>query len=241
MKSDGHLLILGDSITLGVTEVLGDEILASVQTSYVQHLSQSLPGLRITIDAALHRTTSQVRQTIEATLERHKPEIVMLMIGGNDADLDWKRLILSEGRIARNRVSAERYAENLTALTGQILAMDAIPILTDFPRHDLIKRGNYISRLANKEIVPLLEQNGGQAESDRRLRSYRHALSSVARENSVALAAYGALLDIHDSSIVLGVDGAHPNDVGHELIARELIQAISKAMQPRRALVRELE
>lgn len=240
MKRDCQLLIVGDSITLGVAEILGDEVLSRVHTTYVQHLSRHLSDVAIAADAALYRTTANVCQTIDSLLDCYKPDIVLLMIGGNDADVDWKRFILSEGRVVRSRVPVERYGENLALLAAQVLAAGACPVLTDFPRHNLAIRGAYLSHLAGRDLLPLIEQAGGQAESDRQLGQYRQAAATIARQNSIELVAYGVALDACEAQVVLGADGAHPNDVGHVVIAREVAPAILRSSQTCHKMARRL-
>src|SRR5207248_867846 len=127
----GRLLIVGDSISLGAAEIRGNEVLRYVDQTFVEHLARELPGISLHVDADVHRTTSQARELLGALLVAHEPDAVLLMLGPNDADLDWRRFILSEGKIARSRVPVERFSENIRLMVNQIRTTGARPILCD--------------------------------------------------------------------------------------------------------------
>src|SRR4051812_15523764 len=107
------LLIIGDSFTLGAADVRGNEIVEHVRESYVDRLRASLPQVDIRIDAEVYRHTSAVRNIVEGLLDLHEPRVVLLTVGSSDADLDWRRFVLSEGQIIRNRVALATYEKNL--------------------------------------------------------------------------------------------------------------------------------
>lgn len=111
------LLILGDSISLGVSEVRGNDVVANVEHSYVDLLSHALPGVQLIVDADVHRTTSAARETLDSLLAMHSPDVVLVMLGGNDADLDWRRFVLSDGKVIRSRLTVETYEKNLRLIT----------------------------------------------------------------------------------------------------------------------------
>jgi lysophospholipase L1-like esterase len=216
------LLIIGDSITLGAAEISGNQVVTSVEFSYVELLAEALNGVQICVDADLQRTTSAVRDSVDSLLATHTPDTVLVMLGGNDADLDWKRFVLSDGRITRSRVPVDVYEKNLRQITTSILASGAAAVLTDMPNHHFELRGPYVSKLANKDVTSLLQRNGGQAASDTELKKYRAAVERVADELDVPLAAYGRSLDLHPPLEMVGVDGVHPSAAAHRLIAESL-------------------
>src|SRR5205814_10221188 len=119
------LLILGDSISLGVAEVRGNDIVARVEHCYVDLLMHALPKVQIIIDADVHRTTSAAREAVDGLLAAHKPQAVLVMLGGNDADMDWRRFVLSDGKTARSRVPVETYEKNLRLIASKTLAAGA--------------------------------------------------------------------------------------------------------------------
>jgi len=231
MASSSKLLIIGDSIALGAAEVRGGEMVERIQPNFIELLQAAMPDLSIRVDAGIMRTTASVRPVIDKIIARHAPLHdlrVLLLIGGSDADMDWKRFILSDGAIARSRVPVERYDDNLRFIVGRLLEAGALPILTDIPNRHLSLCGPYMSALAGKDVVSLLDRSGGQAESDTHLRRYRAAVAQIADDFGLALVRLGEALDKHLPADVVCADGTHPNAAGHRIIAQEMIAALDR-------------
>jgi lysophospholipase L1-like esterase len=232
-KMTTKLLILGDSISLGVAEIRGiNEIAARLDASYVDLLTPALAGTTIVIDADVHRTTGAVRDSVDGILATHSPDVVLIMLGGNDADMDWRRFVLSDGRIARSRVPVETYEKNLRLIAAKITATGAMPVLTDMPNHHFELRGPYVSKIAGKDISAMLERGGGQAASDKELVKYRDAVARVARDLNIPLARYGEVLDAQPPKEVIGIDGVHPSAAAHRLIAESLLPILIPLCAP---------
>ncbi len=231
-KAPKHrLLIVGDSISLGVEELRISEIVATVQTCYVDLLRERLPATEIIVDADIHRTTTAALSVIDALLAQHQPCLVLLMLGGNDADVEWRRFIISEGRIVRNRLTVAQCGANLQLLASKVIAAGAFPILTDMPNHDLARRGPYLSQLSGKDVSALIAGNGGQQRSDIGLLAYHDAAAEAAKTTHSAFVAYGAALHRFPAAEVIGTDGVHPNFKGHQIIAHELLPNLEVALQ----------
>jgi lysophospholipase L1-like esterase len=230
------LLILGDSISLGVAEVRGNDIVARVETSYIDILSHALPGVQIIVDADVHRTTSVACKSIDALLDRHRPHAVLVMLGGNDADLDWKRFVLSNGAIVRCRLTVDAYEKNLREMAGKIIAAGAAAVLTDMPNHHFQFRGPYVSKLAGVDVSGMLERGGGQAASDQSLLKYRAVVARIDGELPVSVVRYGEILDAHPPREMVGIDGAHPSAAAHRLIADALTPTLLRVLRPLQAM-----
>lgn len=225
------LLIVGDSLTLGAAEISANgSILSFVQTCYVDRLRQAMPSITLITDADVHRTTAGALDRLDGLLKQHTPDVVLLMIGANDSDLDWKRFILSDGRIARSRLSAERYSDNLRQLVTRSLAAGVLPVLYEFATHDLSRRGPYISKLIGRDLMPIITAHGGQAESDVRFAKYGQALLAVARDLGVPVAHCAAAIGHPPSPVVCHDDGVHLNDEGHRLVASVLLPVLAAAL-----------
>ena len=214
-----RILIISDSITLGVTEIRGNEIVDRVDSTYVDLLRDRMPNAEFIIDADVRRTTVDATNRIDALLAEHHPDVVLLMIGGSDADINWRRFVVSDGRIVSSGVPVMRYAANLRTLVARIHMSGARAILTDIHNHCLAIRGPYLAKMIGKDVTALLERSGGQAESDRRLERYCEAVDKIARETNCEVVAYGREMHRHPPEQVLGVDGMHPNGLAHRLIA----------------------
>jgi lysophospholipase L1-like esterase len=222
------LLIIGDSIPLGAAEVRGSYIVEYVQPTCVDLLKAAMPSLDVRIDAEVYRNSVSVKQELEAIVARHQPRRVLLMIGGSDADMDWKRFVISDGKIARSRVAAEKYEANLRLICARLMEIGASIILTDCPNHCFALKGPYVAKLTGKDIPALLEAGGGQAESDKHLVPYRARVAAVAKDLNLQLIRFGEALDAEPAEVVLCADGTHPSAAGHRVIAACLIAALSQ-------------
>jgi lysophospholipase L1-like esterase len=229
-----RLLIIGDSITLAAVEVRGKEVLGTLSPSYVELLRERLPQVEIITDAAVRRTTIGARERLGPLLEQHAPDVVVLMVGTSDADLDWRRFVISKGQVARSHVTVERYADNLRAMIAQVRAAGATPILTDLPNHEIEHRTKYFSGLFELDLSSYVAAGGGQAESDRRWREYCTALATVASEAACEIAQYGRILDTHPGMSMFGPDATHPSAEAHRIIAQVLDEVLQRVLAQRR-------
>ncbi|MGC8625406.1 MAG: SGNH/GDSL hydrolase family protein [Phycisphaerae bacterium] len=229
-KHEFTVLIIGDSISLGIAEIRGTEIIGKVSRCYVDILRVEFPETKFIVNADIHRTTADALEIIDALLQQHQPGAVLVMLGGNDADLMWKRFVISNGKIVQNRISVERYAINLTRIAQKVIAAGALPILSDMPNHALKIRGRYLSQLSGRDVVGIIERHGGQPVSDRGLEQYRQAAANVAVAMHCPFVRYGTALSHWPLESVTGPDGVHPNSDAHEIIAEELWPAIQLVM-----------
>lgn len=225
-SSPVKLLIVGDSISLGVAEMRGTEVLAYVQHSYVQLVQERFANLIIKVDADTHRSTIGGVRCLGPLLESFNPRITLLMLGGNDADPDWKRFVVSNGRVARSRIELSRYIENLRSMVDMARSAGSIPVLTDMPNQYLARRGKVLSELAGRDLTPLINANGGEKFCNDGLQTYREAAAALAAESAVPFAPYGHRLAEHPLEEVVGPDGVHPNELAHGIIATQLIATL---------------
>ncbi len=224
------LLIVGDSMSLGAAEILGKDIVGFVTPSYVELLREGLAAVaNIVVDAEVHRTTLQALEELPGLLDAHRPDVILLAVGSNDVDVNWKRFIITDGRVGQNTVRMDRYLENVRSIVDFARARGTRVVLMDMHNHNLAVRGPYLSRLAGRDVNAMIERGGGQAASDRGLDEYRAALEALAVETSADLVRYGVMLCGRPPQEVLGEDGVHVNAEGHRLIALELLPVLRRA------------
>ncbi len=235
VKHQRTLLIVGDSISLGIAEIRGADVIGRVQRSYLDILQAGLPDIKFIVDADIHRTTADALELIDSLLQEHHPDAVLVMLGGNDVDLLWKRFVISNGKIVQNRIRVDRYSANLTKMAQKIISAGALPILTDVPSHALDIRGRYLSQLSGKDVSSMIQAHGGQPVSDQALEVYRVAGAKVAAELECPFVRYGTSLSRLPLESVFGPDGVHPNDYAHALIAGELTAVIQAVLEKSRS------
>ena len=105
------LSIMGDSIALGATEVFGTQIDGYATPGFVERLRWRQGTWTIQTDASVHRTTVQAIERLPALLREFRPDVVFFVIGGSDADIEWKRFIVSQGKRLQNNTPLNLFKE----------------------------------------------------------------------------------------------------------------------------------
>lgn len=240
MPEHCKLLIVGDSISLGVAELRISEIVGYISPVYTDILRSEMKDVNIHVDADIHRTTGNALGILDSLLKTHQPDVALIMLGGNDADVEWRRFVISSGRIVRNRVPVETYAENLQAIARKTHAAGVWPVLTDMPNHYLAVRGPYLSNLSGKDVTAMIAATGGQERSDAGLQLYRDAAAQVAGRVGCSFVDYGQTLHEQPLAAMSGTDGVHPSALAHQIIAARLTPVLRELLAPGRVPLRRM-
>ena len=227
------LLIVGDSIALGATDVFGTEIRQTATPTFAELLRQRLEGWTIDVDASVHRTSTQTVACLPQLMAAHRPDLVLLVVGGSDVDLDWKRFIVSRGKRVQNITKLDKFEQSLRRLIGIANEWGAYGILSDLPSHDLAKRGKWLSEQTGQDVLPWIEAAGGQAESDRHHDRYSRVIEHVAHDTRADVARWAAAIAAMPAQDRFGPDATHPSTAAHRVIADTVAERVS-ASAPRR-------
>lgn len=233
-KSQGasrpRVLVLGDSIAAGALSVDGTTITDRLSPTFVDLLAERFATLEFVVDAVALRRTPDVLGALPGLLERVEPAMVLVATGANDADLDWRRFVISDGAVVRSRTPIERYASDLASMARLIRAHRAWAILAEPIGLHLASRAPHLCSLVKRDLGPAMERAGGQAHADEIVGRYRDASALVAAEFGFLHCPLGPDLASQDPSRVLAADGTHPNELGHRVMAETLGTAL--AMSP---------
>jgi len=213
----GGIILFGDSTTAHrpgavekVASVRLDEALQSIGSS----LSVANAGVG-------GNTTRDALARLERDVLAHRPRVVVIGFGINDAAVDvWKKPAVTEPRIA-----LADYETNLRSLVNSVRERGAAVIfVTPNPvRWTSLLRDRYGRPPYRPE-----EDDGFDAPV---LESYRVAMHEMAAELQIPLvdlpAVWGAHLAENGGEVdALLLDGMHPNDAGHAVTAAALLPAV---------------
>jgi lysophospholipase L1-like esterase len=168
-------------------------------------------------------TTEHSRGRFDSDVLDHDPALVVIMLGGNDSAIDvWKNPPATKPRVAK-----ERYAENLRNFVRTLKARNVKVILMTPPPFRWTAK---LKQLYGKPPYDVNDPWGFSAT----LAEYGDVVRAIAREQAVPLVdVFKAFLDydtIDGQSVDdLLLDGMHPNDKGHAIIAELLAPVIEKA------------
>lgn len=212
----GGIVFFGDSTTAprsGVRKVYAarvEEILQGVGSSLSFH-NAGIGG----------NTTRDARRRFQQDVLRHRPRLVVLQFGINDAAVDvWKT-----PPATAPRVPLREYLDNLRALVAEAQRQQVRVILmtTNPLRWSARTQGLY-----GKPPYDPAAEDGFDAAT---LAGYNEALRRLAAELQLPLvdvrAAYPAFAARQQTDLGgLLLDGMHPNDLGHQLVAELLVPVI---------------
>lgn len=145
--------------------------------------------------------------------------------GGNDCDLDWKYVSEHPGEAVKAKVDLDVYQDGLTRFVREIRerGMKAL-LVTPLPLH-AERYFRWVTRGLDADAV--LKALGDVNHIYRWQERYTIAMRSVAR------ATHCQLLDLRDVFLaqpnyerLMCLDGIHPNDAGHRLLAETVLARV---------------
>lgn len=224
-----RMLVVGDSVAAGATEVSSSEVIRVIRPTYVDLLQERLPKWAISLDAVPHRRTADLVPVIDSLLEQHRPHLVLIATGSNDADLDWRRFVIRKGLDVRSRTPLAAFMKATSAVVDAVHRFGAAAILTDVLGISLSLRRPALERAVEQDLGPILEAAGGQPRADAIAAEYRAALADYCKQSEIPLASYGLAVWETDHSQVIAEDGTHPSAAGHRVIAEAVSPVILHA------------
>ena len=204
----GGIVMFGDSTTAerpgAVEKVYADRVRAALSGS------GSTPSVH---NAGVpSNTTKNARSRFARDVLAHKPRVVVIQFGINDAAVDvWK-----DPPATASRVPLTEYEQNLRWMITALRERQAKPVLmTTNPTRWTSKLRDLYGRPPYRPDEP----DGFDAPV---LARYNEAVRKLAAELAVPL------VDVHEAFTAknadkLLLDGLHPNDAGHQLIADLLL------------------
>ncbi len=190
-----------------------------------------LPARVINQGVPADRTTDAVAR-LESDVRAFDPDVVILLFGLNDSAVDvWRNA-------TGPRVPRDVYRKNLTNIVRVLKADGATPILaTPQPMHWTAKLKDLYAGPPHNDQSPYdaADPLGFNAT----LVDYVQVAREVAKKESITLVdIHQMFMDYHSgegqnlSDLLL--DGMHPNDKGHRIIADALLAAINTASNKRK-------
>ena len=191
---------------------------SGVAKVYEQRLAETFRGMRFINAGVPSDTTERARKRLGSDVLAHRPDIVIVQLGANDAAIDvWRGA-------TEPRIAPQRYEENLRYFVTT-LGQQGVRVV-------LVTAGMF-------RWTPKLKEMYGKPPYDPdnpdgfnlKLREYAEIVRRVAREMEVPLVDVFRAHEEYDavegqSADSLLLDGMHPNDAGHELATDLLVPVI---------------
>lgn len=150
-------------------------------------------------------------------------EAIVFEFGGNDSDFDWNAVSEAPDAVHLPKTEYAVFIDTYKALIEKAKSMGKKVFMLNLPPVDYNKYFSLISNGRNGENI--LRWLGGTSDFIYRWHErYNDAISSIAAAMKVPMIDIrSAFLEKRDYSDYLCVDGIHPNEKGHRLIADILI------------------
>lgn len=210
MTKGKTLVAFGDSLTATRGEV----------KIYCMHLEEAFPEYKIINSGIRGNTTEMARERFEDDVLKHSPDIAIIMFGINDSMVDvWKDPPESE-----SRVSKDQYENNLRYFVSELKKINCtIIMMTPSP---MCWTERLIQNYGKPPYNPDAE-DGLNVTLDK----YIPVMKKVAKEEGVTLIDINSEYRkyIEETGIKLDdmhLDGMHPNNIGHKMVAEILIKEI---------------
>lgn len=217
------IVCLGDSITKGKVWKENERRPYITQNSYPLLLNRML-GVDVLNDGICDITSGQVLQHIRSDISLDSGSVVIIEIGGNDCNPNWREIKKDPDGEHDAIVPLSGFKENLTRIIDIIKGYDSLPVLSTLPPLDGDKYYNLLKRVFGEEIKRWIDRNGGIYRWQER---YSDLVKDTARNYGIELIDIRkAFLDTGDYRRYIGLDGIHPNEEGYSLIAKTCCSAL---------------
>ena len=223
-----NCLVSGDSISRGVVydESLGKY--SVLEDNYVYLVQKRLRNMVRNV-SRFGSTLLRGISKLDKEIEKEHPQIVLIEYGGNDCDFNWIEVAAQPAMEHLPNTDLKLFERSLSDTVEALKAKDIIPVLMTLPpleadkylkwvsRNDPITEGNILTWLGSATKIYWWQER------------YSAAVVKVAQLTGTRwIDIRGAFLERPDFLRLICVDGIHPNREGHELIAKTVLEYISK-------------
>ena len=223
------ITVFGDSVPKGIVsenskiKVLSDNVVNLVAKHYGTEIkNQSVYGQtlrRIYEKGLIDNYLNEIR--------RRDKNIVVLSIGGNDADFDWEDVAKTPNEKHSSKTSVEEFTKLLDEIIQKLQKKKTTVILTSIPPVDAER---YSSSVISKKADPnkILEFfNNDISNIYRYQEAMNMAITKCANKHKCKLIDFRSnFLMCRDYKDLLCEDGVHPNADGHKFMAKIIIEQI---------------
>ncbi|MEG0876425.1 MAG: SGNH/GDSL hydrolase family protein [Oscillospiraceae bacterium] len=230
------ICMFGDSIAKGVIIDEARGRYAGTKRSFANIISEAEPWISLKNYSMLGCTVSKG----QSLLARHLADVqdcdlVVLEYGGNDSDHNWAEVASSPESAHLPKTPIGSFAEIYQEIIDVLRDMGKKIVMLNLPP---IHSNKYFAWFGGGlDRGSILQWLGGSEDAIFKFHEkYNSCVCKLAAENGVPLVDIrSAFLNLPDYSDYLCADGIHPNEAGHQLIARvisENIPGLTKLFAP---------
>lgn len=226
MKNSYNITLLGDSISRGVIYDEGKERYVIIKDNFSSIVERNLTAA-INNAGKFGSTIIKGSKKLYDELTKGKPDIVVIEFGGNDCDFNWEEIAQNPLTEHHPNTDLSVFEDTLKKIVKSLKEKNIIPILMTLPPLDPEKYFEWISKKSEMYKMNILTWLGSINTIYSWHEQYNSIIIDIAKEMQTNLIdVRSAFLAHKDYSYYLCIDGIHPNQVGHKLIADKILEYI---------------
>lgn len=154
-------------------------------------------------------------------------DYTVIEFGGNDCDYDWKSVSKNPSFDHQCNVMPDLFEKEYERMIQAVIQSGSTPILMTLPPIHSERFLDWVSKGLNKEqILRFLKADVNNI--DRWHEQYNQIIKSLASKHKIGLCDIHNEFSYGDLCKLLCIDGIHPNEDGHKLIADNLEHFLNK-------------
>ncbi len=226
-KDSYNFVLYGDSISKGVVYDESKEKYVVLEESFPNLLQNRLKGV-IHNAARFGNTILRAAGKLQNDVLKKKPDIVIIEFGGNDCDFKWEEIADNPQGNHLPNTDFNIFQKSLKSLIELFNSTGIVPVLMTIPPLDADRYFRWISKNSAAVGGKILEWLGSVSKIYWWQERYNSAILNIAQETRTHwIDVRSAFLRQPDFRQFLCIDGIHPNEKGHRLIAEKIMNYIS--------------
>lgn len=226
-KDSYNFVLYGDSISKGVVYDESREKYVVLEESFPNLLQNRLKGV-IHNAARFGNTILRAAGKLQNDVLKKKPDIVIIEFGGNDCDFKWEEIADNPQGNHLPNTDFNIFQKSLKSLIELFNSTGIVPVLMTIPPLDADRYFRWISKNSAAVGGKILEWLGSVSKIYWWQERYNSAILNIAQETRTRwIDVRSAFLRQPDFRQFLCIDGIHPNEKGHRLIAEKIMNYIS--------------
>lgn len=225
-KLNYKFMVSGDSISKGVIYDEGISKYVILKDNYINLLQSKLNGI-VRNTARFGNTIIKGVSKLKADILIDNPDIVLLEYGGNDCDFNWNEVSNNPKADHKPKTDFDTFENTLKETLNFLKNKNIISVVMTLPPLNADRYLKWISKNDPLAETNILEWLGYITKIYWWQEKYSSAVLRIAEEtNTKWIDIRGAFLQFPDFSKLLCLDGIHPNEFGHKIIADKIIDFI---------------
>lgn len=216
------ICVLGDSVAKGVVYDEVKNKYKFIKDSFVNLFSKE-EKIEVKNFAKFGCTVMKGEEILQKHLDEIKGyEYVILEFGGNDCNFNWKEISEDPDGEHNPQVPVDKFKVEYKKIIEIIKEQGCKPILLSLPPLNADRFFNWISKGLSKENI--MKFLGNKEYIYRWHELYNSTIFDLAKEEKVeVLDIRKVFLPYRDYEQFICIDGMHPNEKGHQLINKALL------------------